>query len=347
MGPTWGPSGADRTQVGPMLASWTLLSGWLICWYPWYYVVSTNLSVLHLAFLSDAQLSSSAELIVTTHLKNNVDNQPYLPGFKWYGHCRETQHILANKRHGGVGIFVNDMCFKYYTVSVIDQSFDGILGMLFQHKFTGFQFIVFSCYLPPEESPWGRDSTAYFGHLLSQVYFHNYVDCVFICTDTNGRTGGLGDYVSAVDHDIPTRVLIDNEKNKHGESFVDFMLESKMCIVNGRVTAENDGFTSKGRSVVDYICVPHECVTNCVHFGVHNTKDLITKLNLQGLIGEGCKPPDHTVLELNYITDFTDEHVTESSLKQNITKRYDFNNIANDFMATPLGHRYAIHSCVE
>ena len=34
MGPTWGPSGADRTQVGPMLAPWTLLSGygcWLWC----------------------------------------------------------------------------------------------------------------------------------------------------------------------------------------------------------------------------------------------------------------------------------------------------------------------------
>ena len=27
MGLTWGPSGADRTQVGPMLAPWTLLSG--------------------------------------------------------------------------------------------------------------------------------------------------------------------------------------------------------------------------------------------------------------------------------------------------------------------------------
>ena len=26
-GPTWGPSGADRTQVSPMLAPWTLLSG--------------------------------------------------------------------------------------------------------------------------------------------------------------------------------------------------------------------------------------------------------------------------------------------------------------------------------
>ena len=28
-GPTWGPSGADRTQVGPMLAPRTLLSGML------------------------------------------------------------------------------------------------------------------------------------------------------------------------------------------------------------------------------------------------------------------------------------------------------------------------------
>ena len=30
MGPTWGPSGADRTQVGPMLAPWTLLSGFVL-----------------------------------------------------------------------------------------------------------------------------------------------------------------------------------------------------------------------------------------------------------------------------------------------------------------------------
>ena len=30
VGPTWGPSGADRTQVGPMLAPWTLLSGFFV-----------------------------------------------------------------------------------------------------------------------------------------------------------------------------------------------------------------------------------------------------------------------------------------------------------------------------
>ena len=29
MWPTWGPTGADRTQVGPVLAPWTLISGYL------------------------------------------------------------------------------------------------------------------------------------------------------------------------------------------------------------------------------------------------------------------------------------------------------------------------------
>ena len=32
MGPAWGPSGADRTQVGPMLAPWTLLFGPFVKW---------------------------------------------------------------------------------------------------------------------------------------------------------------------------------------------------------------------------------------------------------------------------------------------------------------------------
>ena len=42
MGPIWGPSGADRTQVGPMLAPWTLLSGKL--WRQVHYNVVTRAS---------------------------------------------------------------------------------------------------------------------------------------------------------------------------------------------------------------------------------------------------------------------------------------------------------------
>ena len=36
---TWGPSGADRTRVGPMLVPWTLLSG---CKYPSIQTVTSN-----------------------------------------------------------------------------------------------------------------------------------------------------------------------------------------------------------------------------------------------------------------------------------------------------------------
>ena len=42
IGPTWGPSGADRTQLGPMLAPWTLLSGLL-----WSQVIATHLKIAH------------------------------------------------------------------------------------------------------------------------------------------------------------------------------------------------------------------------------------------------------------------------------------------------------------
>ena len=61
MGPTWSPSGAGRTQVGPMLAPWILLSGcisqtlllyktWgiitnLTPWNPWRYI--TEMSKYH------------------------------------------------------------------------------------------------------------------------------------------------------------------------------------------------------------------------------------------------------------------------------------------------------------
>ena len=35
VGPTWGPPGADRTQVDPMLATRTLLSGTVLAWWIW------------------------------------------------------------------------------------------------------------------------------------------------------------------------------------------------------------------------------------------------------------------------------------------------------------------------
>ena len=57
MGPTWGPSGADRTQVGPMLAQWTLLSGIIVAVISvteqsWYWMISMNYFHVPLPFIS-------------------------------------------------------------------------------------------------------------------------------------------------------------------------------------------------------------------------------------------------------------------------------------------------------
>ena len=241
-------------------------------------------------------------------------------------------------RHGGVGLFVKHSLFSTFDVSIIDRSIDGILGMLFTHKVTEYKFIVFSCYLPPEDSPWGRDSTSFYGHLLSLIYFHNYVDCYFVCGDINGRTGNLNDYINDVD-ELPPRVCIDAVKNPHGESFVDFLLESRMCITNGRVTPEFDDFTSvstKGHAVVDYIAVNQECVQNCVKCEVLCMSDVIERYNLQGLIGLSCRPPDHSAISLSFSIDNVIDvpYDPATNFESTTHKRYRLKNISINFMSS-------------
>ena len=57
MGSTCGPSGSDRTQVGPMLAPWALLSG-TICLPVCSYVSSCSLPHLHISITSYITVTS-------------------------------------------------------------------------------------------------------------------------------------------------------------------------------------------------------------------------------------------------------------------------------------------------
>ena len=72
-----------------------------------------------------------------------------------------------------------------------------------------------------------------------------------------------------------------------------------MCVVNGRVSSEFQNFTSiskKGCSVIDYMCVRHSDLSNCICFTVHPVLNLVSQLNLHS-----DKIPDHSVLELLYM----------------------------------------------
>ena len=154
-------------------------------------------------------------------MSNNISNQPILEGYKWFGHCRMNRHIRSNLTYGGVGFFIREILFQTYTISILDQAYEGIFCMLFKDKISDYCFIAYCCYLPPENSPYGRDSTAFYTHLLSLMYLHNFADCSFIFGDLNGRIGDKNDTIQVVDQ-VNSRDVIDYTSNKHGDALLDF-----------------------------------------------------------------------------------------------------------------------------
>ena len=93
-------------------------------------------------------------------------------GYKVISRQGLTEHVYIIMHAGTLEVWVSikNSLYNDVIVCTIDKSFDGILGVRFTNKVSGYSFVVFSCCLLPENSPWGRDSTAYFGHLLSQLY---------------------------------------------------------------------------------------------------------------------------------------------------------------------------------
>lgn len=99
--------------------------------------------------------------------------------------------------------------FEQYNVELIDKSYDGILGLTFSHKTSDYSFVLFSCYLPPENSTWGRDAVAFYSQTLSILYLHGEVDNVFICGDLNSSIGRRNDTISELDN-VKAREIIDD-----------------------------------------------------------------------------------------------------------------------------------------
>ena len=235
--------------------------------------------------------------VTETHLLNN--NSLHVEGYKWYGHNRQGTHILAPKGSGGVGIFVKEDLLEEYSCNIVDKGFDGIIGILLEHKMSEFRCYLYCCYSSPENSTWGRDSVSFYAHLLSQVYLcSDSADAIVMCGDLNARIGELNDYIVNVD-DVTSRQSIDKVVNQHGHAFIDFLQEAKFCVLNGRICPENDNITcctARGVSVVDYVFVPHDNLEKCSNFSVMSMVDVLSKFDLKYLLNSHCKSPDHALL---------------------------------------------------
>ncbi|VDH90629.1 Hypothetical predicted protein [Mytilus galloprovincialis] len=115
--------------------------------------------------------------------------------------------------------------------------------------------------------------------------------------DLNGRIGDKQDFNELIDvGDIQKRLSIDNVSNKFGDYLLDFLSDSKTCILNGRFKQNKDNFTCvapRGKSVIDYIIVPHTQFKQIQDFETTLVTDCIKNYNLN--VGTATIP-DHSIL---------------------------------------------------
>jgi hypothetical protein len=289
--------------------------------------------------------------IQETHLKPDESLENKLIGYKWFGYNRSKLHKKANKGSGGIGMFVKLSLINCYTVNVVDRCIDGILGVKFVDKVTQFSFLIYVCYLPPEDSPYSKQTTDYFGHLISELYLNNDVDVVIFCGDYNARISSMNDIVEEFDKGLPERKVIDNcaaQSYGHGETFVEFLKDARLCLLNGRFCPELDNYTSishRGLAVVDYIITPHDCFHNFNSFEVMATTKLIDDMHLAHLLNSRCKAPDHSVLKTTFqIYNKTERlsgnqeivvetlNIKNSLPTDHLFRRYQFDDVHQDFM---------------
>ena len=164
------------------------------------------------------------------------------------------------------------------------------------NKHTNYKFAIIGCYLPPENSSHAQNADDYFQHLVGMMYEYTDYDFVTICGDFNARLGNKCDYIELID-EVPQRTVIDNTSNDHGISLMQFLLQTRTCVVNGRISPLKDSFTSvshRGKAVIDYFVVPHEHLDKIIDFEVRNITDVIKTWNLHKLAVK--RASDHGIL---------------------------------------------------
>ena len=165
--------------------------------------------------------------ISETHLSG--DDIIELDGYIWMGKNRK----LVKKASGGVGFLIREELLNKFDIELINLESVNIMGIKLVNKQTNYKMTVYCVYLPPEGSNYCFDTERMYDELLVQIYNTVNYDMVVILGDFNACTGGLMD---SCDHDeIGIRKNIDNVVNNHGKDLIEFLIESKCCIVNGRV----------------------------------------------------------------------------------------------------------------
>ncbi len=99
--------------------------------------------------------------------------------------------------------FVKNSAYNDYKITELDKCHEGILALSFANKISGYSFVIINSYLPPENTPWGRDATGFMSYLLSLIYTIPEFDAVFVVGDMNSRIGSKQDFLQNIDNISP------------------------------------------------------------------------------------------------------------------------------------------------
>ena len=169
-------------------------------------------------------------------------------------------------RSGGVGILLKDTLLADVKVYKIVEQFESVLCVVLKHEVRDYKVGIIAGYLPPENTKYGCDPGKFFEIQTQLAYMYNDCDDLIIGRDYNACIGDKTDYIADVDKVAP-RFCIDDVCNNHGNSFIEFLTDTRVGVINGRITPVYDNFTSisgKGTSIVDYLCASYEIIPkNC------------------------------------------------------------------------------------
>ena len=84
---------------------------------------------------------------------------PNLLNFQCTWHNHTTNNRKAPHSFSGVGFLINKQIMQAYTVAVCDKTVDGLLVIMLENKCTAYKIMIITCYIPPENSIHGRDSS--------------------------------------------------------------------------------------------------------------------------------------------------------------------------------------------
>ncbi|XP_053403285.1 uncharacterized protein LOC128558364 [Mercenaria mercenaria] len=157
---------------------------------------------------------------------------------------------------------------------------------------------------------------------------------VFICGDFNSRCSDHEDYICGVDN-IPERNVVDFTSNAYGDLFIDFLINTNMCMLNGRNFTKNDftSISSKGSSVVDYCIIPHEKLDIFSEISMLRVMDVINNINNVPALAN-TSLPDHSILSWKLTCNISNACNYDKCNVQPVSfDKFDVTDVPNTFLS--------------